>query len=55
LLTLGVTSTVNSDEIQSELKIAMLNYADYAERNSLHTQNITKIREDVEEHLTFID
>jgi hypothetical protein len=54
-LTLCGNSMVNSDEIQSGLKIAMLNYTDYAERNRLQTQDITKVREDVEERLTFID
>ncbi|MDL5512454.1 tetratricopeptide repeat protein [Arenibacter sp. M-2] len=55
LLTLVESNIVNLDEIQSELKRAMLNYADYAKRNGLQSKNIANIREDIEEHLKFIE
>lgn len=50
LLTLVESNKVNPDEIQSELKKAMLNYADYAKRNGLLTQNLIKVREDIIKH-----
>lgn len=54
LLTLVESSSVNQNEIQSELKRAMLNYTDYAKRNGLQTQNLIKVREDIKERLTLI-
>ena len=42
---------LNGNEIQSELKRAMLNYLDYAERNALALIDVDKVFIDIQEQL----
>lgn len=42
---------LNGNEIQSELKRAMLNYLDYAEKNALKLDDVDKVFLDIQEQL----
>lgn len=44
-------SYLNGNEIQAELKRAMLNYLDYAERNALEINDVDKVFLDLQEQL----
>lgn len=42
---------LNGNEIQAELKRAMLNYLDYAERNALELNDVDKVFSDIQDQL----
>ena len=51
LLLKSKNSNVNGSEIQAELKRALLNYMDYAERNALEFIDVDKVFSDIQEQL----
>ena len=51
LLIKSKNAHLDGNEIQGELKRAMLNYLDYAERNSLQLNDVDKVFLDIQEQL----
>lgn len=51
LLIKSKNTRLNADEIQRELKRALLNYLDYAERNAMALNDVDKVFTDIQEEL----
>lgn len=45
------SAKLNADEIRSELRRALLNYSDYAQRNALELDDVDKVFSDIQEQL----
>ncbi|TLP82346.1 tetratricopeptide repeat protein [Maribacter sp. ACAM166] len=52
LLSLYKSDTIHNEELQNELKRAILNYSEYAEKNGLKIENADKLFSNIQEHLS---